>query len=253
MVMMLLVMPIGLATHSVVSWIFGMTFRAGWDSTIFAPYFAVGALYSGTAMLITLMVILRRVYHLEAYFTEKHFRYLGYMLVAFGGLYFYFTFAEYLTVGYKLESADRLLLDQLFFGSYSALVWPSFIGGQVLPVLIAAHPRTAKIPFLFVASLLVNIGMWIKRFVIVVPTLSLPLLPYQWGVYNPTLVEILITVGSFAGFALIITLFAKLFPIISIWEMKEGWEKRPAPAAAPRQPEARPYVFPWERGGAPNE
>ncbi len=244
-IMMLLVMPIGLATHSVVSWIFGMTFRAGWDSTIFAPYFAVGALYSGTAMLITLMVVLRRIYHLEAYFTEKHFRYLAYMLVAFGALYFYFTFADYLTVGYKLESADRLLLDQLFFGTYSGIVWPSFIAGQILPVFLAAHPKTRTIPLLFVGSLLVNIGMWIKRFVIVVPTLSMPLLSYQWGVYNPTVVELLITAASFAGFGLIITLFAKFFPIISIWEMQEGSERAPLPA----QVKPRVNVF----GGAPNE
>ncbi len=255
-IMMLLVMPIGLATHSVVSWIFGMTFRAGWDSTIFAPYFAVGALYSGTAMLITLMIVLRRVYHLEEYYTEKHFRYLAYMLAAFGALYFYFTFAEYLTAGYKLDSADRLLLDQLFFGSYSIIVWPSFIGGQVLPVLLVLHPRLRKLPVLFVASLLVNVGMWIKRFVIIVPTLSMPLLPYQWGVYDPTLVELLITVGSFAGFGLLITLFAKLFPIISVCEMQEGWEKvehRPAKPAEPKEKGPRRVVFPWEVGGAPNE
>ncbi len=242
-IMMLLVIPIGLATHSVVSWIFGMTFRAGWDSTIFAPYFAVGALYSGTAMLITLMAVLRRIYHLEEYFTEKHFRYLAYMLVAFGALYFYFTFADYLTVGYKLESADRLLLDQLFFGTYSGIVWPSFIAGQILPVLIAAHPRLRTIPLLFAGSLLVNIGMWIKRFVIVVPTLSMPLLSYQWGVYNPTVVELLITLASFAGFGLLITLFCKLFPIISIWEMQEGWERTSARVQALR------HVY----GGAPNE
>ncbi len=232
-VVMLMVIPIGILTHSVVSWIFGMTFRSGWNSTIFAPYFAVGALYSGTAMLITVMFLFRRLYHLEDYLLQKHFRYLGYMLAAFGLLYLYFTFAEYLTVGYKLESGDKLLLDELFFGKYAWLVWPGFVGGQILPVLLALNPKTSTIPVLFAASLLVNAGMWIKRFVIVVPSLSLPLMPYAWGAYTPTTVELAITVASFGGFALIITLFAKLFPIISLWEMMEGWVEQTAEVAAP--------------------
>jgi hypothetical protein len=135
--MLLLVVPIGVTVHSVVSWIFGLTFRAGWDSTIFAPYFAVGALYSGTAMLITLMIITRRFFHLEEYFEEKHFRYLSYMLAVFGIVYLYFTFAEYLTVAYKLQSNESLLLQELLIGRYAFLVWPGFVGGQILPILVA--------------------------------------------------------------------------------------------------------------------
>ncbi|MBI4233933.1 MAG: polysulfide reductase NrfD [Chloroflexi bacterium] len=239
-IMMLLIIPIGVTVHSVVSWIFGMTYRSGWNSTIFAPYFAVGALYSGTAMLITLMFIFRRVYHLEEYFTLKHFRYLAYMLAAFGVLYLYFTFAEYLTVIYKLEGGDKLLLEQLFLGSYSLLVWPGFFGGQILPILLVALPWTRTIPILFVASLLVNIGMWIKRFVIVVPSLSLPLMPYQWGMYTPTWVEFAITAASLGGFALVFTLFTKLFPIISVWEMQEGWERARQAAPSPSDPPSEP-------------
>ncbi|MBI2935599.1 MAG: polysulfide reductase NrfD [Chloroflexi bacterium] len=251
-VMMLLVIPIGVATHSVVSWIFGMTFRAGWNSTIFAPYFAVGALYSGTAMLITLMFIFRRLYHLEEYFTEKHFRYLGYKLAAFGALYLYFTFAEYLTVAYKLEGGDRLLLQELFLGRYSLLVWAGFFGGQILPILVVAFPWTRTIPIFFAASILVNIGMWIKRYIIVVPSLADPLMPYQWGVYTPTWVEMAITAASFGGFALIFTLFAKLFPIVSVWEMNEGWERARVATAAPADLAPRPALVNPETGGAAN-
>jgi molybdopterin-containing oxidoreductase family membrane subunit len=225
--MMVLIIPIAVATHSVVSWIFGLTYRSGWDSTIFAPYFVVGALYSGTAMLITLMYIFRRLYGLEDYLTLRHFRLLATLLVVFGLTYIYFTFAEYLTVAYKLENADNALLQELFFGRYAVLVWFGFVGGQLLPVALSAIPRTRTLEILFVASVLANIGMWIKRVVIVVPSLSEPLLPYGWGVYTPTLVEVLITIGSFAGFALIITVFAKFFPIISIEEMAEGWELNP--------------------------
>ena len=236
-IMMLLVIPIGVTVHSVVSWIFGMTFRAGWNSTIFAPYFAIGALYSGVAMLMTVMFVCRQVYHLQEYFTEKHFRYLSYLLVVFGVLYLYFTFAEYLTVAYKLEGGEKLLMEQLFLGRYSLLVWLGFFGGQILPILLPVLPWTRSLPVLFVVSILVNIGMWIKRFVIVVPSLSLPLMPYEWGVYTPTWVELAISVGSLAGFALFITLFAKWFPIISVWEMREGWEHAEASATAPSAPD----------------
>ncbi len=232
-IMGLLVVPIGVTVHSVVSWIFGMTFRAGWDSTIFAPYFAVGALYSGVAMIITLMLIVRRVYHLEEYFTLKHFTYLSYLLGVFGLIYLYFTFAEYLTIGYKLEGGERLLLQELFFGRYAFLVWPGFIGGQILPIAMLAFKRTRTIPLLFIASIFVNIGMWIKRYIIVVPSLANPLMPYEWGAYTPTSTELIITVASFAGFALIITLFAKFFPIVSVWEMQEGWERASEPEPAP--------------------
>ena len=231
-IMMLLVVPIGVTVHSVVSWIFGMTFRAGWNSTIFAPYFAVGALYSGVAMIIMLMIITRRVYHLEEYFTMKHFTYLSYLLGVFGLIYLYFTFAEYLTVGYKLESSERLLIQELFFGRYAYLVWPGFIGGQILPIVMLAWKRTRTIPLLFLASIFVNIGMWIKRYIIVVPSLADPLMPYEWGAYSPTSTELLITLASFAGFALIITLFAKFFPLISVWEMQEGWEHAAEPEPA---------------------
>ncbi|MBI2872278.1 MAG: polysulfide reductase NrfD [Chloroflexi bacterium] len=250
-VMMLLVIPIGVATHSVVSWIFGMTYRAGWNSTIFAPYFAVGALYSGMAMLITIMIVFRRVYHLEEYFTEKHFRYLSYMLVAFGVIYLYFSIAEYLTVSYKLEGGEKLLLTELFFGRYSYLVWPGFLLGQILPLLVALRWARA-LPILFTLTILVNAGMWIKRYIIVVPTLANPLMPYEWGVYTPTWVELAITAASFGGFALIITLFAKLFPIISVWEMTEGAEI----AAAKEEPgsaAARPATLAAQSGGHGND
>ena len=229
-IMAALIIPIGIATHSVVSWIFGMTYRSGWDSTIFAPYFAVGALYSGTAILITLMYVFRRVYRLEDFLTERHFKLLATLMVVFGVAYLYFTFAEFLTMSYKMEASDGALINQLFFGRYAAMVWLGFIGGQIVPVVLAALPWTRKIRILVFASVLVNVGMWLKRLVIVVPSMSAPLLPYEWGAYMPSGVEILITVASFAGFAFIMTVFAKFFPIISIDEMEEGWELEEARA-----------------------
>ncbi|MBW7881301.1 MAG: polysulfide reductase NrfD [Caldilineaceae bacterium] len=223
-IMMLLIIPIAVSVHTVVSWIFAMTMRAGWNSTIFGPYFVVGAIFSGIAGIITVMYIFRRIYHLEEYITVKHFRYLAYLLLALDLIYLYFTFSEYLTTAYKMAEGERLLLVQLLSGEYALTFWAFVGGGLILPLLIIALPWTRTIPLIVLASLLVNIGMWLKRFVIVIPSLALPLMPYESGVYAPTWVETMITVSSFAGFALIFTLFAKLFPLISAWEMKEGWE-----------------------------
>ncbi|MBI4494631.1 MAG: hypothetical protein HY690_17785, partial [Chloroflexi bacterium] len=169
---------------------------------------------------------------LEEYITEKHFRYLGYLMMALGLIYVYFTLAEYLTTGYKLAEGEKLLLEELMVGQYALLFWTFAIAGTVVPILIVALPWTRTIPLLVVASVLVNIGMWLKRFVIVVPSLALPLMPYDWGVYWPSWVEISITLAAFAWFSLIFTLFAKFFPIISIWEVAEGWEHEGAGAPA---------------------
>lgn len=232
-IMMILIIPIAVSVHTVVSWIFAMTMRSGWDSTIFGPYFVVGAIFSGTAGIITVMYIFRRLYHLEEYITEKQFRYLGYLLLALGIMYLYLTFAEYITTGYKLEEGEKQLLEELLAGRYALLFWSFAIPGTILPVALLALPWTRTVPLIVTASVLVNLGMWVKRFVIVVPSLGLPLMPYEWGVYSPTWVEIAITAGGVAGFALIFTIFAKLFPIVSVWEIAEGWQREREPREVP--------------------
>lgn len=239
-IMMILIIPIAVSVHTVVSWIFAMTLRAGWNSTVFGPYFVVGAIYSGVAGIITVMYLFRRVYRLGEYITEKHFRYLGLLMLALAVIYLYFTLAEYLTTAYKLEVGERLLLEELLLGQFAVPFWLFVIGGCLVPIFIVAMPRTRTVPLIVAASVLVNVGMWLKRFVIVVPSLEVPLMPYEWGVYDPTWVEYTITIGAFAAFALLFTLFAKLFPIISVWEIAEGWHLaadrehgRPESAMAP--------------------
>ncbi len=239
-IMMVLIIPIAVSVHTVVSWIFAMTLRAGWDSTIFGPYFVIGAIYSGVAAIITVMYLFRRVHRLHEYITEKHFRYLGFLMLALAVIYAYFTLAEYLTVSYKLEPGDRALLGALMLGEFALPFWAFAIGGVVVPILIVALPRTRTIPLIVLASVLVNVGMWLKRFVIVVPSLEVPLMPYEWGRYSPTWVEYAITLGAFAGFALIFTLFAKFFPIVSVWEVAEGWEREARPVTGADAPGLAP-------------
>jgi Ni/Fe-hydrogenase subunit HybB-like protein len=240
-VMMILIIPIAVSVHTVVSWLFAMTLRPGWDSTIFGPYFVVGAIFSGVAGIITVMFIFRKVYHLQEYITDKHFKLLGMLLLAMAVIYMYFTLAEYLTIAYKLEEGEKQLLEELFVGQYAWAFWTFGLGGTLLPAVLIALPWTNNIPGIVIASVLVNIGMWLKRFIIVVPSLSVPLMPYEWGRYSPSWVEIAITVASFAGFALIFTLAAKLFPLVSAWEVKEGWEKEEEAVAA-----IRAAAFPQE-------
>ena len=253
--MAIFIIPLAISVHTVVSWIFAMTLRPGWNSSIFGPYFVVGAIYSGTAGVIFSMYILRRVLQLGDYVQELHFRKLGLLLLAFSLTYLYFNINEYLTAGYKLEGAERVLLDRLFVGDYAMLFW----AGQGLCVFIPAALLIAvlgfkryhcyTIPGVVSSSALVIVGAWVKRYIIVVPTLRSPYLPsgqrlpWGWTHYHPTWVEWSITAAAVAAFALIYTLMVKVFPIVSIWETREQEQE----TAAPELPEAVPTRW-WKLG-----
>lgn len=296
--MAVIIIPVAVSVHTVVSWIFGMTLRAGWNSTIFGPYFVIGAIFSGIAGVVLAMAAFRWMYHLEEYITEAHFRRMGYLLLALALIYGYFTFGEYLTPAYKMEVAERGYLAAILSGRFAPLFWFTQIGGVLVPVLLLTLPgfswvsRLRGVPLLrprpalaamaasiglfillsvsaspaaqlpsidvirgaaqwivlalggwlflallpvwrarpvsavVVAALLVNAGAWLKRLIIIVPTLQNPFLPIQptpagWAAYWPTWVEWSITGAAFAGFILIYLLFSKLFPIVSIWETRE--------------------------------
>jgi molybdopterin-containing oxidoreductase family membrane subunit len=207
-----------------------MTLRPGWDSTIFGVYFVIGAIFSGIASILILMVFFRKFYHLEEYLTVKHFRNLGYLLLAALLLYAYLTFQEYLTVGYKLEVEEKHLFELLLQGKNAFWFWFFVIGGMVVPAFLIIFRRWPVIPRILVAAVLVNIGMWIKRFVIVIPTLEVPMMPFEFAAYTPTWVEVSITAGAFAAFVLIVVLFAKVVPLISIWEVAEEHEAAISPS-----------------------
>jgi molybdopterin-containing oxidoreductase family membrane subunit len=223
-IMAVVIVPVAVSVHTVVSWIFGMTLREGWNSTIFGPYFVVGAIFSGIAGIIVVMAAFRRVYHLEEFITPRHFQYLGSLLLVLGLVYAYFTASEYITIGFKLRVGDDALLSALLVGRYAVLFWSFAIGGTVVPILLLAFRRTRTIPGIVTAAVLVNVGMWLKRFVIIVPSMALPLMPWEWGTYRPTWVEWSITAATFAAFVLVFVVLARLFPVISVWEVREGWE-----------------------------
>ncbi|MFQ5820317.1 MAG: NrfD/PsrC family molybdoenzyme membrane anchor subunit [Candidatus Heimdallarchaeota archaeon] len=224
--MSVLIIPIAVSVHTVVSWIFGMLLRVGWHSTIFGPYFVVGAIYSGVGAVIVAMAVFRRFYHLEDYIKPFHFRYLGYLLFALDLAYIYFTLSEYLTLAYGGKTDDLELLEALFGGgSFALLLYFVIIIGLIVPAFLLVIPRTRTIKGIVFAGILVNICMWIKRFIIIIPTLARPVIGTEWGIYTPTWIEWAITAGGFAVFMLLYAIFSKLFPIVSAWEIKEGREK----------------------------
>ena len=249
-IMAVVIIPLAVSVHTVVSWIFSMTLRPGWNSSIFGPYFVVGAIYSGAAAVVFSMYLLRRLLHLEAYLETQHFRNLGLLLLAFAMLYLYFNINEYLTAGYKLEEAEKMLLFRLFYGDYAVLFWSVQFFGVFVPLLILMavlgmkRYRPLIMPGVALASFLVITGAWAKRYLIVIPTLASPFLPGQrlpsaWLHYRPTSVEWSITAAAFALFLLIYTLFCKVFPIVSVWETRAAEPPETEPEPVPAVPRRR--------------
>jgi Ni/Fe-hydrogenase subunit HybB-like protein len=239
-VMAIVVIPIAVSVHTVVSWVFAMTIQPMWHSTIFGPYFVVGAIFSGIAAIITAMALVRRVYRLERYLTPIHFNNLGLLLLVMACLWFYFTFAEYLTTWYGQEPMEIAVFDAKVSGPFAPYFWAMFVFCFVVPFTILCNRRTRTIAGTVVASISVNIGMWLERFTIVVPSLSSPRAPIQTFAYVPSWVEWSLMAGCFAAFALLYMGFTKLFPIISIWELEEDLsDPAPLPAETARR-EAAP-------------
>ncbi len=222
-VLMILVIPAAFAIHTVTSWLFAVNPRAGWDSTIFGPYFISGAFVAGTAAVIFLVWLLRKLYSLERYINESHFDKLGKVLLIVSLLYLYFNVNEFLVPGYKLKKADAYHLHELFSGRYAPLFWFSMIGGVVAPIVMMFFKRLRRAGPMAILSLVVVVAAWVKRYIIVVPTMEHPYLPKmfvpeKYMVYSPTVHEIMVVIMTLTIALLIITVLSKLFPVVSIWE-----------------------------------
>ncbi|SET16999.1 prokaryotic molybdopterin-containing oxidoreductase family, membrane subunit [Draconibacterium orientale] len=225
-VLMILILPVGLSIHTVTSWLFAATLRSGWDTTIFGPYFVAGAFVAGAAAVVILMYAYRVRYRLGDYFEELHFDYMGKLLVFVCLVYLYFNINEFWVPAYKMKTAEGIHLRTLFTGSYAPMFWSAQMLGLILPILLMLFPFFRKPLPLTIISVFVLIASWLKRYIIVVPTLEHPFLPVQnvpdyFKHYSPTSIEIMITIFSFMAALLIITVLAKMFPVITIWEYAE--------------------------------
>lgn len=223
-IMAVMIIPIAISVHTVVSYVFAMTIQPMWHSTIFGPYFVTGAIFSGIAALIITMYFIRRSYGLQNYLKPVHFNNLGLLLLVMSSLWFYFTFTENLTAFYGAEPAHLSVFWSKFTGAYAPYFWVMVLCCFVIPMIILSNRRTRTVKGTVIASVAVVIGMWLERFTIVLPTLINPRLPYERGGYSPTWIEFAVTAACFATFILLYMIFTKIFPIISIWEIKEGKE-----------------------------
>ena len=219
------VIPIAVSVHTVIAWIFALTLRPMWHSTIFGPYFVVGAIYSGIAALILAMAVLRRVYHLEAYFKAIHFKNMGLLLLLMSLLWAYFTFAEYLTAWYGGEEAELATFWAKLTGPFAVPFWLMVISCLVVPFALMCRAGTRGVWGTSVASAFVVLGMWLERYTIVVPTSLQPRITMASTHYLPSWVELSIMAATFSGFILVYMVATKFFPIISLWEIQEGREE----------------------------
>jgi Ni/Fe-hydrogenase subunit HybB-like protein len=213
-----IILAVAVSVHSVVAWDFAMAISPMWHSTIFAPYFVVGAIFSGLAGLIVALNIIRKTMHLERYLTAHHFGNLAKLLLLMSLLWLYFTFAEHLTVWYGNEPKEMNVFGARLRGRFAPEFWCMVFVNFVVPFVLLGIKKLRSITTATIASIGILIGMWLERYLIIIPTLSLPRLAAASGRYSPSWVEISITVATFAAMAALYLVFAKLFPIVSVWE-----------------------------------
>ena len=289
--MAILILPIAVMVHTVVSWIFAMTLRPGWNSTIFGPYFVAGALASGAASVVLAMAVFRKMYHLDKFITLDHFKKMAVLVLTLDILYLYLNISEYVTLAYKMQGPEKAVLGELFTGRFAGMFWTTQIVGLIVPACLLVLPSIKAVtglsrihplrplplavggailfaislatPFaqsflgtdlslliavlrvgvlmlaglavlsllpwlqarpvtsFVIASALIVVQAWFKRFLIVVPVMENPFITEgnaALSLYRPTWVEWAITAGAMAGFLLIYFLLSRLVPIVSVWE-----------------------------------
>jgi len=226
-ILSVLVIPLAVSIHTVTAWLFATTLRPGWDSTNFGPYFVAGAFQAGTACVIIGMYAFRKSYSFQKYLTNFHFDMMGKLLLFLCLVYAYFNVNEYLVPAYKMRVPEAHLLGDLFSGHNSPIYWSVQIFGMALPALLLLLPAMRKPRPLTAIAVFVVVGAWFKRYLIVTPIMLHPYTPIQdvppnWATYFPTWIEMAIVSASLAGVLLVITLFSKFFPMISVWETLEG-------------------------------
>jgi len=225
------IIPVALAIHTVTSWLFASTSRAGWDSTIFGPYFVTGAFVAGCAAVIIAMYFYRNNYKLQDYITDAHFDNMGKLLVLVSLVYIYFNLNEYLVPAYKMKKFEAIHINEMFTGAHAFLFWSTQLLGLVIPTVLLLFKKMRK-PFpMLIIGIFVLVGAWFKRYIIVVPTQEHPYLPIQnvplnFKIYTPTLIEILITIAPFILVLMIVTILSKVIPIVSIHETVEEMEEK---------------------------
>jgi molybdopterin-containing oxidoreductase family membrane subunit len=210
--------------HTVVSWLFGMTVQPGWHTALIGPFFLLGAILSGTAAVVIALAILRKVYRLEKVLHTGLFNSLRKLLITFVLGWLYMMIAEHLTIGYASMHEEMVVLNDKFSGTYSLIFWSMTIFVFIIPLLIFIFKGRNSVGWMVFASVLINIGMWMERYIVIIPSETSPRLFHNMGqgTYLPQLPEVLITIACFAGLIFLYALFTRFFPIVPIWETAEA-------------------------------
>ncbi len=224
-----LIIPVGLILQTIDAWLFSTTYRVGWNSTNMGAYFISGAFVAGLGALVVVVYIVRRVYKLEDYITHLHFDKIGRLLVLACLTYLYFNINEYLIPAFTASVEEEVHLRSLFEGHYAPLFWAVTVGGLIIPIFVLIFKKGRKPLPMFIMGILVVLGSWWKRYIIVTSTLLHPFLPIQgvpesWHHYFPSLHEWLITISTLAMALLIITILFRYLPIIAIQRTAEEQE-----------------------------
>src|SRR5439155_922228 len=210
--------PLVLAVHSIVSMDFATSLVPGWPTTICPPYFGAGAIYSGFGMVLTLLIVTRRTMHLEKYITVRHLEAMAKVILLTGSIVGYAYATEFFGAWYGGNVYERYHFLDRATGPYAWCFDAMVVCNVLAPQLFWWKAARKSVPVLFTVSLLVNVGMWFERFVIIVVSLHRAFLPSGWGMFYPTVFDVGILVGSFGLFFTCFLLFIRFLPMIAMWE-----------------------------------
>jgi Ni/Fe-hydrogenase subunit HybB-like protein len=213
--------PLVVSVHTVVSFDFAVAALPGWHSTIFPPYFVAGAIYSGFAMVLVLAIPLRLFYNLEDFITERHLRNSAKIMLATGLVVAYGYGIEAFMAWYSGNTYEKYAQLNRMFGPYAVVYWALIACNVLIPQVLWSRRMRGSALALFLVSLVVLLGMWLERFMIVVTSLQRDYLPSSWGVYAPTMWDYATFFGTIGLFLTLLFLFIRFLPMISISEMRQ--------------------------------
>src|SRR5678815_1287184 len=212
--------PLVLSVHTVVSWDFAVSVLPGWHATIFPPYFVAGAIYSGFAMVLTLAIPIREAYNMKDFITDRHLNNMAKVMLGTGLIVAYGYASEAFFGWYSANKFEQYMIHNRQFGPYAVTYWFLILCNILTPQLLWFKKIRTNVLVLFLISLVVNIGMWLERFVIVITSLHRDYLPSSWGMYHPTVWDWATYLGTIGLFCTLLFLFLRLLPMISIFEMR---------------------------------
>ncbi len=212
--------PLVVSVHSIVSLDFAVSIMPGWHTTIFPPYFVAGAVYSGFAMVLTLVIPIRAIYGLKDLITMKHLDWMAKIMLTTGLIVFYGYIMEAFYAWYSGNIYEWFMIRNRAMGPYAAFYWALIFCNGLVPQFLWSQKVRHHIPTLFVITLVVNIGMWLERFIIVITSLHRDFLNSSWGMYTPTIWDVAIYIGTFGLFFTGMVLFVKFLPMIPMSEMR---------------------------------